>query len=293
MIRRSALIVLAAALAATSCATRPRVAGGECATRYPIILVHGIAAEDVEPLSCWGRIPDALRGRGASVYMAGNGSLAGIERNAAVLAARIEEVVAATGAEKVNLIAHSKGGLDARYCISTLGLGGKVASLTTLNTPHRGSPLAVYLREDFPLVNRVSAFFCDLFAVAAEGNLSANAYASIGELTPEYCAAFNEANPDDPRVYYRSYATEIDEGYGEPLYVWLYGIIGEREGPNDGFVSVESARWGDFRGVVGAEVGAQLSHHDIQDSPPGRSSGIFDVPGFYISMVSELRAIGY
>jgi triacylglycerol lipase len=288
-------LAAALALSAPSCATRPRGAGvgAECATRYPIVLVHGIVAEDDGPLSCWGRIPEVLGSKGARVYMAGTDGLATIADNAAILAARIDEILALTGAEKVNVIAHSKGGLEARYCVSTLGLGGKVASLTTLCTPHRGSALAVYFREDLPLVNRWFASLCDLYAVAVAGDSSADAYASIAELSPESCAAFNEANPDDPRVYYRSYAAVIDEGYGVPLYLGLYEIMREREGPNDGFVSVDSARWGDFRGVVGAELGALLSHNDIQDLPFFRNPGIFDVPAFYASFVAELRSMGF
>lgn len=290
-----ALVLLVASLAASSCATRLGAAdrASDCATRYPIILVHGIVAEDGGPLPCWGRIPKALRARGALVFMAGNDGLATIERNAAILAARIDETIARTGALKVNLIAHSKGGLEARYCISTLGLGNKVASLTTLDTPHRGSALAVYFREDVPLVNRYLSFLCDLYSVVVAGDRSSDAYASIAELTPESCAAFNEANPDDPGVYYQSYATEIDEGYGVPLYVGLYRTLYEREGPNDGFVSIESARWGNFRGVVGAELGALLSHQDIQDLPLLRNAGIYDVPAFYASLVSELRKMGF
>ena len=49
-----------------------------------------------------------------------------------------------TGCGKVNIIAHSKGGLDARYAISKLGMAPYVASLTTMNTPHRGCRFVDY-----------------------------------------------------------------------------------------------------------------------------------------------------
>ena len=45
-------------------------------------------------------------------------------------------------ARKVNIIAHSMGGLDARYAIAKLGLADRVASLVTIGTPHLGTPLA-------------------------------------------------------------------------------------------------------------------------------------------------------
>ena len=44
--------------------------------------------------------------------------------------------------EKVHVIAHSMGGLDARYMISRLGMEDRVLSLTTVGTPHRGSKYA-------------------------------------------------------------------------------------------------------------------------------------------------------
>src|SRR5436190_277798 len=43
---------------------------------------------------------------------------------------------------KVIIIAHSMGGLDARYMISRLGMADRVAALVTLSTPHHGSPYA-------------------------------------------------------------------------------------------------------------------------------------------------------
>ena len=55
------------------------------------------------------------------------------------------QVLAETGAEKVNIIAHSKGGLDSRYAISCLGMDKYVATLTTINTPHYGCDMVDYL----------------------------------------------------------------------------------------------------------------------------------------------------
>jgi len=61
-----------------------------------------------------------------------------IEARARELAACIRAVEA----RKVHVLAHSMGGLDARYAIARLGLAGKVASLVTVGTPHRGTPVA-------------------------------------------------------------------------------------------------------------------------------------------------------
>lgn len=110
-----------------------------CSTRYPIMLVHGVGARDSLEQCYWRRIPDYLRQRGAVVEFGFQDSWATVEQNAAMLATRIAWVCREYGCEKVNLIAHSKGGLDARYAISALGMEEQVASLTTLSTPHHGS----------------------------------------------------------------------------------------------------------------------------------------------------------
>ncbi len=63
---------------------------------------------------------------------------------------RIKEILEETGSDKVNIIAHSKGGLDSRYAISCLGAAPYVASLTTINTPHRGCEFADWLLKNAP-----------------------------------------------------------------------------------------------------------------------------------------------
>ena len=95
--------------------------------RYPVLLVHGMGFRDDQPIGYWGRIPRVLEAAGATIFYGNQDSNASIENSGAHLARRIEEILAETGAEKVNVIAHSKGGLDARYAISTLGMGDRVA----------------------------------------------------------------------------------------------------------------------------------------------------------------------
>lgn len=60
-----------------------------------------------------------------------------IEDNAAAIAKVVDTALSENNCEKVNIIAHSKGGLDCRYLITSMGYANKVASLTTINTPHR------------------------------------------------------------------------------------------------------------------------------------------------------------
>ena len=54
----------------------------------------------------------------------------------------IDTVLAEKNSEKVNIIAHSKGGIDARYLIWKYDYADKVAILITMATHHHGSELA-------------------------------------------------------------------------------------------------------------------------------------------------------
>ena len=110
-----------------------------CKTKYPLVLIHGTGFRDLKMPVYWGRIPRVLREHGASVYFGEQDSWGSVESNAHAICARIDAILEQTGAEKVNLIAHSKGGVEARMVASSLGYGDRVASVTTISSPHRGS----------------------------------------------------------------------------------------------------------------------------------------------------------
>ena len=116
-----------------------------CRTKYPLLLVHGVFFRDSKVLNYWGRIPAELEANGAEIFYGEQQSAAAVGVSARELAERIEHLVQKTGCGKVNIIAHSKGGLDSRYAISRLGADKYVASLTTINTPHHGCIFAEYL----------------------------------------------------------------------------------------------------------------------------------------------------
>ena len=109
------------------------------ATKYPLILVHGIMLKDILHFRAFGKIEHILRKSGHSTYTSNHDGLGSIENNAAQLASYINNVLEKENADKVNIIAHSKGGLDALYMIDRLGMSKKVASVTFLCTPHKGS----------------------------------------------------------------------------------------------------------------------------------------------------------
>jgi triacylglycerol esterase/lipase EstA (alpha/beta hydrolase family) len=107
--------------------------------RLPLLLVHGVAVND----GVWFALRRDLARRGLGpVYTINYGPpLAGIEHFAGQLACRIDVICAATGAERVALIAHSMGGLVARAYLRRFG-AARIEQLITIGTPHHGSMLA-------------------------------------------------------------------------------------------------------------------------------------------------------
>ena len=113
--------------------------------KYPIILVHGIILKDFLHFKAFGKIEKILKNAGYHVYTADHDGLGTIQSNAEQLKCFVNRVLSIEGVDRVNLIAHSKGGLDSLYMIDRLSMSDKVASLTFLCTPHKGSPIATRL----------------------------------------------------------------------------------------------------------------------------------------------------
>ena len=269
-----------------------------CATRYPILLVHGAGFRDRKLLRYWGRIPKALEQRGARVYYGRQDAWGSVERNAAAVKASLENILAGTGCEKVNIIAHSKGGLDARYMISSLGLASRVASLTTIASPHNGSKTVDMLCRLPGFLFKLAAFFANLFFRIA-GDKKPDFYTASRQFTTEKMAAFNERNPDAPGVYYQSYAAVMKSPFSDILMFWPCLAVGLVEGENDGLVTPASAAWGNFRGVLHGATGRGISHPDEVDARRmnfarrARGGGVSDIRQVYIDIVAELKEMGF
>src|SRR5262249_21527275 len=113
--------------------------------KAPIVLVHGLCGYDQIKIGNW-LVADYWPGIPALYRSAANRVLTVRLSPTAAVATRAGQLRAAIRAafpgEAVHLIAHSMGGLDSRYMISRLGMADRVLSLTTIGTPHRGSPFA-------------------------------------------------------------------------------------------------------------------------------------------------------
>ncbi len=262
-----------------------------CKTKYPIVLVHGIFFKDRRYFNYWGRIPAELIRNGATLFYgnqeaAGTTVVSGEEIKDAIIKAMEE-----TGSEKVNIIAHSKGGLDARYAISALGMGKYVASLTTVGTPHRGCAMVDKLCRVPEGIYRWVAKVADK-AFSSFGDTHSDFYNSTHELTTVQSRIFNENIPDYPGVYYQSYASMMKSGKSFRLLGISYRVIKKLEGDNDGLVSVESAKWGDFRKTYVSTTRRGVSHGDTIDLKREDYRG-FDVVEQYVELVSDLKNKGF
>ncbi|WNX84870.1 triacylglycerol lipase [Agathobaculum sp. NTUH-O15-33] len=265
----------------------------DCRTRYPLVLIHGIFFRDWQWVNYWGRIPRALSRCGATIFYGRQQSAAPVARSAEELAAHISAIVENTGCEKVNLIAHSKGGLDSRYAITRLGLADKVASLTTINTPHRGCIFAQHLLDNLPkgVLRQMERKYNGLFRKL--GDDSPDFMGGVRDLTSENCKAFNEQTPDMPGVLYQSVMSvmKAPRSAGFPLNLTWHLVNKYDREPNDGLVASSSAPWGDFLGELPAPQKRGISHGDIVDLMREDIPG-FDVREFYTGIVKDLKAKG-
>lgn len=266
-------------------------ADDRCATRFPILLVHGVGWRDRMLFNAWGRIPRYLKRHGASIHHGEQEAWGTIEDNGKQIATRIQEVCEQTGAPKVNVIAHSRGGIDSRYAISTLGMGERVASLTTMNTPHHGvrfADTATKLKE--PIYLKLAAVVNWIFGIA--GDKTPDFLTSTMAFRTELAREFNRNTPDHPAVYYQSYTSVMSSAASDRMLAVPYRVIKALGEENDGLVSVDSAKWGEFRGVFRSTERRGVSHGDLVDYNREDFHG-FNVLAEYITIVGELKQRGY
>lgn len=172
---------------------------------------------------------------------------ASIEARAARLA---RTVTALAAGRSVNIVAHSMGGLDARYMLAVLRPAVDVRSLTTIATPHRGSHVADELLRRVGPVWRPRVYGALERVGVATG--------AFGQLSAEYMReVFNEEVRDVEGVRYLSYGAAFEPGWMS-VFRRSHRLLKEAEGENDGLVSVESSRWGEYKGTL---VG--VSHLDL------------------------------
>ncbi|MCH5203960.1 MAG: triacylglycerol lipase [Oscillospiraceae bacterium] len=263
-----------------------------CETKYPILLVHGVFFRDSRLLNYWGRVPAELEKNGAVVYYGEQQSALSVEDSSKELANRIKEIASKTGCGKLNIIAHSKGGLDSRYAISKLGCDKYVASLTTVNTPHKGCIFAEYLLKTSPekLKKFIESAYNGTFR--ALGDRSPDFMSAVKNLTAGFCEEFNKEVIDSPEVMYQSIGSKAKNRRSGrfPLNV-SYPVVKKYDGDNDGLVALEATEWGEKWIRLYPTGHRGITHADVIDLNRKNIKG-FDVREFYVQLVADLKKRG-
>jgi len=172
------------------------------------------------------------------------------------------------------------GGLDARYYISKMGGDAHVASLTTLSTPHRGSAWADYWIDSDNKILKLDNLekVLPFFAMDAARNLTRKYMTEV----------FNKEVKNVEGVKYYSYGGTTrgrhpEKSWRSNLALWVPSyIVNEAEGENDGLVSIESAKWGEYLGTL------DMDHADMINW--GRTH---DARGVFRTVLNQLRDRGF
>ncbi len=264
-----------------------------CRTRYPVLLVHGVFFRDRSIFNYWGRIPEALKLNGAVIYYGGQQSALSVKDSAAEVAQRIKEIIEETGCEKINIIAHSKGGLDCRYALSQLDCGKYVASLTTINSPHRG---CIFVDSIFEAMSSESQEnLASVYNKASKivGDSTPDFLSAVGDLRKSVCDRLNEEAPDCPDVFYQSVGSVTRNARSGRFPMDIsYPFVKKYDGENDGLVSVESMKWGEKFHFIKVNGNRGVTHADVIDLNRENIEG-FDVREYFVQLVAELKNTGF
>lgn len=290
---------------------------------YPILLAHGFFGfenlADLDFVPYWYGVPEHLEALGHTVCVGEVDPFNDSTDRGMQLLAQVIDCAEATGHAKVNIMAHSQGGLDARVVAHLAP--ERVASVTTVATPHYGTPIADIAIGLTP--NPASAALVDWITQTLGAPLwdevgnQTSLYEAMEQMSTPGIAEFNATYPDAPGVLYTSVTgrTGLHSG-GEaceptspppPLLIGAFegtldttdalfvipeailseGIFSQQ--PNDALVRVVDARWGEFLGCVPAD------HLDEVGQLLGDGAGLgndWDHLAFYADLVAYLRDRG-
>jgi triacylglycerol lipase len=225
---------------------------------YPIVLAHGIAPFDIwspiverflgselaAPWEYFKKIAPDLQNREYKVFTTHVSFAGGLEQRARELGEEVKNCLAASSQPKLHIIGHSMGGLDARCMIATNPEAGEwIASLTTIGTPHNGTPVA-----DFWLGRKGGAVPEALDILRPILDLE-----GFEDLTTTACNERNRqwrASEAANQIFYQTYCSSVEKNAVFPPLRGAWQIIVDAAADaeaalNDGLVPVPSQRWQD------------------------------------------------
>ncbi|MFT5593778.1 MAG: triacylglycerol lipase [Oceanicoccus sp.] len=301
-------------------------------TQYPIVMVPGAFAFDdaFGILDYWHGITDELRDEGAEVYVVNLSSLAFHEKRGEELLADIQEIIAITGAEKVNLMAHSQGASASRYVAAKIP--HLIASISCSHCMNEGTHFAgnaSEFLENNTLINFFTTAAVDTFFNFLEAG---SAYPSDGEFNSDYRGTQSSqslliaASLDDydrfnalyPQAMPTTDCSQINSGIGghtgggeelvdgvryfswggnktitnifDPLDLTLIPVVG--------FFMPDNLVWDGLVPGCGQALGTLLrddyptNHYDAINQTAGITRLFVDVPSIFVTQANRLKNIG-
>ncbi len=274
-------------------------------TRHPVVLMHGMAGWDTTLgfYNYFLGVEDDLVERGYNVHVTEVAMFNDSIYRANEIESQLMDILTETGARKIDIIAHSQGGIDARHFISGMGHPDDVAVVAMVATPNRGVILGDMVLGTVQGVSReVIASIVDFFGNLLDGSDS-DIEAALAQISVEQMEEhFNPEHPDVPGVEYWSWAgltcgmldfsCRGDHGgeWVNPAMSLTFGLInmeGEDHigyGPNDGMVPLNSARYGEFMGTVNADHADEIGQ---------LKTGDFDHKAFYRDIADLIYVRGF
>ncbi len=280
-------------------------------TNTCIVLVHGILGfDDTNGLlnglvKYWGGVDGYLRNQGALVITPASSAMADIPSRSKETATAIKTWLATPAtvgcAGKFHLIGHSQGGLVSRFIARNTDLSSKVLSVTTVNSLHKGAPMA-------DIVLGIIPSWLQPFANIALSSLGKLVYRdgrpqdiiAMGKsLTVSYLKTFNSTTPNNTTSKYYSYGSKMAwadliqhplMGITHPI-TWAGGLFYGMGSANDGVVPFESQKWGAWKGEPSAVWYATGIDHLQATNFSYSGQNYFDVFGYYLKISRNAKSL--
>jgi triacylglycerol lipase len=240
-----------------------------------IVLVHGILGfRQKFGIEYFSGVAAHLREKQLRVLVPELDPTQGVEFRSKQLGEQIAAAFASASLDSgqaTHLIAHSMGGLDSRFLLSPVNpqrLAIPIRSLTTVSTPHLGSPIADIVDSPEKLAPFPHLPLGPVNLLQDALNALGISLDGLRNLTTASCKAFSARCVNNPQVAYFSTA-----GSGRPrfpetaaafllFHKFIQALTGE---VNDGLVTLSSAKWGAFDAQTWAGDHAEEVGHNLDN----------------------------
>ena len=271
-----------------------------------IALVHGILGfDDTKGLAgglvkYWGGLDGYLRSQGAKVLTPGSSAANSLPVRSAQIKSALDTWMPANGCSKVHLVGHSQGGLVVRYMVSNLSFASKTATVSTVNSLHKGAPMANIVLAVIPswLQPFTNSALSLLAKLVYRDGRPQDVIAMGQSLTTTYVNSFNTSSPNVSGIKYYSYGSKMAwaDLIQHPIMAlthpitWAGGIYYGLGGSNDGVVPLTSQKWGTWKGEPSSKWYATGIDHLQATNFEWSGQNYFDVNGWYLNIAKTAKA---